>query len=157
VKVTEHPIERQMRQRLHHEVKRAYEIKERMGEIAAAYNEYLDLRNEFEKRKARTGVIYGLIGDDLHTSDSNWSETGARIVVGGSDKTMREQLPLWEAMKEYLQHVPEARIGEMEEFFSHVGYDEGNRQAIESALKRHPKEFRVRKKKKRIKFIAVNK
>ncbi|MGH9728605.1 MAG: hypothetical protein ACRD4V_08450 [Candidatus Acidiferrales bacterium] len=125
-----------------------------MENLANAYNEFLDLRAEFEERKARTGVLYGLIGDDIHASSSDWVEHGARIVAGGSDKTLRERLPLWEAMKEYLQYVTEARIGEMEEFFSHIGYEEGNRQAIESALKRHPKEFSVRKK-KREKYIAL--
>src|ERR1700726_2195632 len=124
MKVTEHPIERQMRERLHHEVKRAKEIKERMSVLRSAYNEFLDLRAEFEKRKARTGLIYGLIGDDLHADSTDWVETGARLVAAGSDKTLRAQLPLWEAMVEYLQYVPEARIGEMEEFFSHVGYDD---------------------------------
>jgi hypothetical protein len=156
VKVTEHPIERQMRQRLHHEVQRAQEIKERMEALAPAYNEFLDLRTEYSTRKARTGILYGLIGDDAHTTNSDWVEDGARELAGGNDKTLREQLPLWEAMKEYLQYVPEARIGEMEEFFLHIGYDEGNRQAMESALKRHPKEFRVtRPKKKREKYISL--
>ena len=145
-----------MRQRLHHEVQRASEIKERMETLAPAYNEFLDLRIEYAQRKTRTGNLYGLIGDDVQTSSPNWVETDARRLAGGSEKTLREQLPLWEAMKEYLQYVAEARIGEMEEFFSHIGYDGGNRQAIESALKRHRKEFHIRKK-KREKYISLTK
>jgi hypothetical protein len=155
VKITEHPIERQMRQRLHHDVQRMEAIKGRMEELASGYNEFLDLRQESVARKARIATLYGLIGDDVHNV-SNWVETAARDAVGGSEKTLRAQLPLWEAMKEYLQYVPEARIGEMEEFFSHIGYEEGNRQAIESALKRHPKEFHVRKK-KREKYLSLRK
>ncbi len=145
-----------MRQRLHHEVQRAQEIKERMEALAHAYNEFLDLRAEYAARKTRAGILFGLIGDDIHSASPNWAETSASELTGGSANTLRSQLPLWEAMKEYLQHVPEARIGEMEEFFSHIGYDEGNRQAMESALKRHPKEFRVRRK-KREKFISLRK
>src|SRR5665213_3547584 len=103
VKVTEHPIERQMRERLHHEVKRAHEIKERMSALASAYNEFLDLRKELEERKARTAVIYGLIGDDVQSLDPNSVELSSRLLVGGNDKSLRAQLPLWEAMKEYLQ------------------------------------------------------
>lgn len=157
VKVTEHPVERQMRQRLHHEVERAGQIKKRMEALASAYNEFLDLRGEYASRKARTSVLYGLIGDDVHATYPNVTETAAAQLAGGSDKSLRGQLPLWEAMREYLHYVPEARIGEMEEFFSHLGYDEGNRQAIESALKRHPKEFHVRNPKKWEKYISLKK
>lgn len=156
VKVIEHPIERQMRQRLHYEVSRTKEVTERMDALAPAYNEFNDLRKEAAERKAHMAILYGLIGDDVRTADPDWVESGARHFVGGNDKEMRSQLPLWEAMKEYLQYVPEARIGEMEEFFSHIGYEEGNRQAIESALKRHPKEFTVRKK-KREKYLSLRK
>jgi len=145
-----------MRQRLHYEAQRAKEIKERMDGLAAAYNEFNDLRKEAAQRKAHMAILYGLIGDDLHTGNLDWVETSARAFVGGNDKEMRSQLPLWEAMKEYLQYVPEARIGEMEEFFSHIGYEEGNRQAIESALKRHPREFHVRKR-KREKYLSLAK
>ena len=68
---------------------------------------------------------------------------------------LRATLPLWQAMREYLSFVPEARIAELEDFFQQISFAEGNRQAIESALKRHPKVFRTRKK-KREKFIALN-
>jgi len=156
MKLTEHPVERQMRQRLHYEAQRAKEIKDRMEALAVAYNEFLDLRTEQLGRKSHMTVLYGLIGDDHYTNDPNWAETEVRALVGGTENALRSELSLWEAMKEYLQYVPEARIGEMEEFFSHIGYDEGNRQAIESALKRHPKEFSVRKK-KREKYISVKK
>jgi hypothetical protein len=57
-------------------------------------------------------------------------------------------------MKEYLQHVPEARIGEMEDFFETVKMPNANRQAMESALKRHPETFKIRKD-KRDKFISL--
>jgi len=45
-------------------------------------------------------------------------------------------------VKEYLHFVPEARIREIEDFFQRsVGIIELNRQAIESAIKRHPETF----------------
>ena len=154
--ITEHPIERQMRQRLHHDVERMRAIKGRMEEIASVYNEFIDLRDEAAARKSRIAILYGLIGDDHFSPKSDWVEMSAREVAGGSENTLRAQLPLWEAMKQYLSYVPEARIGEMEEFFDHIGYGEGNRQAIESALKRHPKEFHVRKQ-KREKYLSLRK
>src|SRR5579863_4771242 len=105
VKITEHPIERQMRQRLHHEVLRAQEIKERMEFLSPAYNEFVDLREEYAKRKTRAGILLGLIDDDLWTTNPNWAETDASKLTGSSVKELRSKLPLWEAMREYLQHV----------------------------------------------------
>ncbi len=57
-------------------------------------------------------------------------------------------------MKEYLQYVPEARIAEMEDFFGAVKIPNANRQAMESALKRHPETFKIRKD-KRDKYISL--
>lgn len=156
VKVTPHPIERQMRLRLYHEAQRMKEIKARMDALAGAYNEFRDLLKELPERKARMTILLGLIGEDIHSPNSTWATSNATELAGSSLSALRSQLSVWEAMKEYLQHVPEARIGEMEEFFSHIGYEEGNRQAMESALKRRPKEFNVRRK-KREKYISLKK
>jgi hypothetical protein len=71
--------------------------------------------------------------------------------------SLRAELPLWEAMREYLHYVPEARIADMEEFFGSefgVNLNGANRQAIESALKRHPEAFKTHKK-GREKYISL--
>jgi hypothetical protein len=54
-------------------------------------------------------------------SDDAWLRQGDEL---------RANLTLWEAIREYLSIIPEAPIGEMEDFFQNeIGLSEGNRQA----------------------------
>lgn len=148
------PLEKDMLDRLRHECARIGAIRSRMKELASCYNEYLDLREEETSRRQRAERIVAVIGPYDFESYSLAAQEPARAYLSKSPEELRSGLPLWEAMREYLSYVPEARIGEMEEFFQRAGLAEGNRQAIESALKRHPKVFSTRKK-KREKYIAL--
>jgi hypothetical protein len=78
--------------------------------------------------------------DEGESPDFSLSETVAKTAG-----ELREDLALWEAMKEYLQHIPKARIAEM---------PNASRQAMESALKRHPETFKVTKD-RRDKYISL--
>ncbi len=70
-------------------------------------------------------------------------------------EALRLETPLWMMMEEYLHHVPEARLTDMQDFLqSSVQIKEANRYAMESALKRHPDVFKVRKK-GREKFVSL--
>jgi hypothetical protein len=161
MKLTAHPLEQSMRSRLHHETSRMKTINKRLEKLSAAYNEFLDLRAEAERRKARVKRLLVLLGPwDFDSSTDDFTERAAQETAGtyinnGEELgRLRADMPLWHAMREYLSFVPEARIAEMEEFFTHIGFSEGNRQAIESALKRHPKVFRTHKR-KRDKYISL--
>jgi hypothetical protein len=135
-------IAEQMKQRLMHEGKRIQVIRDEMKKLAESYNRYVDLQNEWNRREKRIRRIAAVLVED----------SGQLMIPA---KHLREELPLWEAMKEYLQYVPEARIAELEAFFEGVmTMDNANRQAIESALKRHPEAFKTRKN-KREKFISL--
>jgi hypothetical protein len=144
-------IEEAMRSRLEHEIERMGAINARMKELAMAYNEFLDLREEARTRKERLERLIGLLGQ---ADEQPHLPRVAQFYSGLTPDELRSKLPLWEAMKEYLSFVPEARIGEMEEFFAAVGFTEGNRQAMESALKRHASIFKIRKR-KREKHISL--
>lgn len=161
MKVTEHPVEGMMRDRLHHEVNRVQFVEKRMKDLASAYNEFLDLREEKTRRQQRIERLMALIGPwDWHSAEADYTEREAQRITGmyATNATELEEwrahLPLWEAMREYLSFVPEARIAEMEQFFDHIGFSEGNRQAIESALKRHPATFKARRR-KREKYLSL--
>lgn len=161
MQVIPHPLEATMRDRLHHEVDRMKTIECRMKEISAAYNEFLDLRDEAKQRKRRIERLLAIVGPwDWESPKVDYAEHEAMDVVkkyprnATEFEALRAQLPLWEAMREYLSFVDEARIGEMEDFFRYIEFTEGNRQAIESALKRHPKVFKTRKK-KREKYVSL--
>ena len=150
-----------MRDRLHYEVKRMGEVECRMKELAASYNEFLDLREQKAQRKPRIERLLALAGPwDWDSANFDYHENEAMRITGVYANTAQDaaellaKLPLWEAMVEFLSFVPEARIGEMERFFQDIDFPEGNRQAIESALKRHPSLFKTRKK-KREKYISL--
>lgn len=152
MKVMEHPIGRLMRDRLHYEVEKAKKADSRMRELAAAYNEYLDLREQNAQRKARVENLLTVVGPwEWESLNADYTEHEAMrllgIYVGNAQEAaeLRSKFPLWRAMQEYLKFVPEARITEMEQFFDHVGYESANRQAMESALKRHPEVFKTRR------------
>jgi hypothetical protein len=161
MRAADHPVQSEMRQRLHHEVSRMRVIEQRMRELSPAYNEFLDLREEKARRKPVIERLLAVAGPwDWESPESDYKEHEALRIAGinvndaADAEALLSKLPLWEAMREYLKFVPEARISEMESFFDHVGFKEGNRQAMESALKRHPNVFKTRKK-KREKYIAL--
>ena len=136
-------------------------VEKRMQELASAYNEFLDLREEKARRKPRIERLLALAGSwDWESPDWDYKEhealsiAGATVTNATDAEALLSRLPLWEALREYLMIVPEARIGEIEGFLRDIGFKEGNRQAIESALKRHPTVFSTRKK-KREKFISL--
>jgi hypothetical protein len=146
-------IEDQMRSRLRHEYEQMRAAEKRMKDLESCYNEYIDLRDETAKRRERLLRILALVGFHSVPGDDATLEPAAAAFTS-SEKELRANLPLWEAMQEYLSHVKEARITEMENFFDSRGFHEGNRQAMESALKRHPEVFRTRKS-KREKYISL--
>jgi hypothetical protein len=146
-------MEDQMRSRLRHEYEKMRAAEKRMSDLAGCYNEYIDLRDETAKRRERVLRILALVGFHGAPGDDATLEPAAALLVS-SEKELRANLPLWEAMQEYLSHVKEARIAEMESFFDSMGFHEGNRQAMESALKRHPEVFRTRKS-KREKYVSL--
>jgi hypothetical protein len=147
-----------MRLRLIHECERIAELRSEMEKLNSAYNRYQDLQNEALRRQKRTQRIAAVLGRD-GLGPAFDPKVGNLSIVEAIDTTpsvseLRNELPLWEAMKEYLHHVPEARIAEMQQFFTAMGLKNANRQAIESALIQHPKTFAV-KKRKREKFILL--
>jgi hypothetical protein len=157
-------IQASMKHRLIHECGRLQEISKERESLAAAYNRFLDLTEEQIRRQRRVERLVAVFGKDdylkiaLGQPGPAGEGTGPIIEALPPDfDTLRDSLPLWEAMKEYLHHVPEARIAEVEEFLGYphgMGIEGVNRQAIESALKRHPETFKTRKK-GREKFISL--
>jgi hypothetical protein len=151
-------IEEAMHSRMWHEEERVEQIDERLKELIKAHNEFIDLQKEAETRKKRIQILFSLVGPiDPHAPAGRGAEHRIALnLLRESQEALLEKLPLWKAMREYLSHVAESRIGEMEQFFQSMNYVEGNRQAIESALRRHPKVFKIRKE-KREKYISLKK
>jgi len=151
-------IGERMKQRLQYEFKAITAARDRIKADIEAYHRVRDEMSQLSRRENRVKAIVGVLGanacDEYAKADKEFDS--AFTLEINSAKELRNGLSLWEAMKEYLQHVPEARIGEMEDFFSAVEMPNTNRQAMESALKRHPETFKVRRdKSKREKYISL--
>lgn len=154
-------VQRGMIKRLIHECENLQKVTKEMDSIAEAYNRYVDLRNEQIRREKRMERIMAVVGDNgineaLKATGSHEGPVAASYKLGIEVDTLRDDLPVWEALKEYLHYVPEARIPEIEDFFGALGVNFGsvNRASIDSALKRHPETFKVRKQ-KREKLISL--
>jgi DNA repair ATPase RecN len=134
-------IQKSMIHRLVHEVKRAAEISAEMERLSDPYNRYQDLMKARQGSDARFKRISQLLSGVGITGTSEevlrkWNEM----------KSAEAELPTWEAMAEYLCHVTEATIEEIQRFFVELPFREPSRQAIESALKTHRDIFRITKK-----------
>ncbi len=143
--------------RLFHECVRIQANRDEMKKLAIDYNRFVDLMAENAKRRERVSRIIGVLGPEglLEAMKEDESDTiGETVEISPSAVMLRDELPLWEAMVEYLSHVPEARITEMVDFFTSCGRENANRQAVESALKRRRAFFKTRKR-GREKFISL--
>jgi hypothetical protein len=150
-------IAERMRQRLLHECKSIAASRERIKADIEAYHRVVDELGQVSRREKRANSILGVFGvEEIARIFEEDSELRSAInsATSFSPRQLRENVALWEAMKEYLQYVPEARIAEMEDFFGAVKIPNANRQAMESALKRHPETFKIRKD-KRDKYISL--
>jgi hypothetical protein len=150
-------VAERMRQRLLHECKSIAASRERIKSDIEAYHRVVDELGQVSRREKRVNSIIGVLGlDEIARiyEEENDLRSALNSAATVSPTQLQDSLSLWEAMKEYLQHVPEARIGEMEDFFETVKLPNANRQAMESALKRHPETFKIRKD-KRDKFISL--
>jgi hypothetical protein len=157
---TSSDIERGMIKRLIHECENLQKATKEMDSLAEAYNRYVDLRNEQIRREKRMERIMAVIGnkgleDAMEATKDHGNSVALSFKMVDVD-TLRYDLSVWEAMKEYLHYVPEARIPEIEDFFGFLGvkFESVNRASIDSALKRHPETFKVRKQ-KREKLISL--
>ena len=140
-----------------HECKSIAASRVRIRADIEAYHRVVDELEQVSRREKRVNSILGVFGlaevARIHEADSDLT-VAIDSATTVSPKQLRDSLSLWEAMKEYLQYVPEARIAEMEDFFEGVQMPNANRQAMESALKRHPETFKIRKD-KREKYISL--
>ena len=138
-----------LKQRLAHEQARTLEARTEMEKLADSYNRYLDLIAEVEERRKRIERIAGVLG----TGHFSWVSTfavgkGESIKypvkeIEASAEELRRNLALWEAIEQFLMHAKESRVGEIQSFMEAVGMGTVSRQAIESAVRAHPKVFRT--------------
>jgi hypothetical protein len=147
-------VERMMHQRLEHECASMQLARKEISELASAYHRYVDLKVQIEQRGKRIQRLMGILGTDSIESMGS-EDVRTETNLQGEPKELREELSLWRAIREYLIVAGEAKVGDVQGFFSGMNY-EVSRQAIESALRSHDSVFRVVKR-GRDKYISLKK
>jgi hypothetical protein len=147
-------VERMMHQRLEHECASMQSARKEISELASAYHRYVDLKTQIEQRGRRIQRLMAILGAD---SIENMGSEGVKEETNlqGEPNDLRGELSLWRAIREYLLVAGEAKVGDVQGFFSGMNY-EASRQAIESALRSHDSVFRVVKR-GRDKYISLKK
>jgi hypothetical protein len=139
--------QRAIKQRLTAACQRVQEIRAEQDKLSPAYERYLVLQRELRQHEKRIDSLAGLIGPELFADAALSDKTdaiGETVEVGSSIRQLREELPLWEAIREYLLYAEEARIQDIQLFLDSFGIA-ASREAVESAFKRHPETFKTRK------------
>jgi hypothetical protein len=136
----------QMRKRLEHECRSLVTARTEMAALADQYNRYVDLQAQVARHDARMRNLSAVLGPDgmLNAMYGDESDiVGNTVEILPSPAMLRQETPLWKMLREYLRFVKEARVGDMMIFLDAMRFSDVTRQAIESALKRHPKTFNV--------------
>jgi len=139
--------QRAIKQRLTAACQRVQEIRAEQDKLSPAYERYLVLQRELRQHEKRIDSLAGLIGPDMFADAALSDKTdaiGETVELNSSIRQLRAELPLWEAIREYLLYAEEARIPDIQLFLESFGIT-ASREAIESAFKRHPETFKTRK------------
>lgn len=139
--------QRTIKQRLLAACERVREIRAEQEKLASVYERYNILQRELKQQEKRIDRLAGLIGPNLFLAaelEDKSNVIGDTVETHTSLNQLREELSLWEAMVEYLSYAEEARIQDIQSFLESFGIA-ASREAIESALKRHPETFKAKK------------
>jgi hypothetical protein len=147
-------VQNMMLQRLEHECASMQSARKELSELASAYHRYVDLKTQIDERSKRIQRIIGILGTDS-IENLGSAEVRSETNLQGEPEWLREELSLWRAIKEYLAIAGEAKVGDMQMFFSAMNY-EISRQAVESALRSHESTFRVSRR-GREKYVSLKK
>jgi hypothetical protein len=139
--------QRAIKQRLVAACERVRELRTEQKTLASAYERYNILQRELKQQEKRIDRLAGLIGPKLFLAAEIEDTSDVIIDMVETHTTidqLRNELSLWEAMVEYLAYAEEARIQDIQTFLESFGFT-ASREAVESALKRHPETFKTKK------------
>jgi predicted RNase H-like nuclease (RuvC/YqgF family) len=139
--------QRAVKQRLLAACERVRELRAEQKTLASAYERYNILQKELKQQEKRIDRLAGLIGPNLFLAaelEDNSSVIIDTVETHTTIDQLRNELSLWEAMVEYLSYAEEARIQDIQTFLESFGIM-ASREAVESALKRHPETFKSKK------------
>ncbi len=138
------------KEQLASECQRVLAIREEKKEHAASYHRYVALQKELLERSVVIDELAGLLGpeDAFKAMKADSSDAiGSTIEVHTSMGQLRENLPLWKAIRWYVGYAGEVRMADVLLFVSALNFEGANRNAVDSALRTHPETFTTRKRK----------
>jgi hypothetical protein len=152
-----------LQQELKSRCERAEVIREEKKQYAAAYLRYVTLEKEQKENTKELEELAGIMGSDLVVRTQN-ENTASPIMDVIEDRMsmndmanswrLRTELPLWKAIKWYVGHAGETRINDILAFLEALEFGGANRNSVESALRVHPDDFSVRKRKNE-KYVSL--
>jgi len=132
--------------------KRLSSIRDELADLRSAYKRYGELLEDAEELEYRIRLAAAVLGEnefDPMGEDFAALDTGITFDFDA----WRDATPLWKAIQLVLRQVPEIRAVELEAYLQERGFN-ASRQAVDSALRSHRKEFRI-KKRGREKYLAL--
>ena len=145
-----------MNNRLSHDREQISQLDKRQAELSAAYNQYKDVEAQIRAHEQSIEKITGLVSPWLFGMQYEDQPSTEREMNEEQEAVrLRRSLQLWEAIEQYLRFVPdkESKVRDIVEFLETIEF-ECSRQAVEAAIKAHPKVFRTQKRKGE-KFISL--
>lgn len=123
--------------------KRLTEIHKRQNDLHSSYREYLDLVEDAKRYERRVARIDAALSESEHFEDMKQSQKDGKDISNKVAVVTNSATPLWEIMLAILEETGEIQVIELELVLNSLGLETG-RSALESALKTHPNEFRIR-------------
>lgn len=111
--------------------------------LGEAYHRYLANLRDTRNTEESLHSIQAFLGEKLFTEAMD-GFVFIETEMDPSPSELRETTALWQQLRTYLRFAQKARVSEALEALRKVGI-ESSRQALESAIRAHPREFRVQR------------
>jgi len=154
MKLTHEALKKTLQERLLNRSRRMHSFRLEMDALLSAHVRYQDLEEALAKESHSASILIGLLGSDGVAETMNAAENVSDSDPSCLEQTLRERRPpeelrenlrLWRAIREIVRLCGESSVGEIQDSLVSLGMDNVTRQAVESALRQHKKEFSVSK------------
>lgn len=147
-------IEKRLRQSHKDAYSRLADIRQEQSGLYPSYRRYLDLEKQAAFYEGRAKRIVAALREKIDINAADELVKGKKSLGNAVILTMNaDDVPLWEIISAVLEETGELQVIQLELALKNLGI-ETSRSAIESALKTHQNDFRIRMS-GRNKFISL--
>jgi hypothetical protein len=134
----------QLKRRMLRDAKFLEESREELDALRSVVEKAGDLSEKMDEAEFRIRLTIEMLGNKQSKEVLSQSKIGPDLLERSKYRSP-EKVSLWAYMKEYLQLVKEARVGDIVMFLQAIGIGYAKRQTIESVIRRKSRTFRVTK------------